>query len=57
MRFPPRPFVVGGESTGGATDLSTTRHRDAAEQDVQDFLDRFAKALTGGDIETVVELW
>lgn len=32
-------------------------HRDAAEQDVQDFLQRFASALTSGDIETVVELW
>jgi len=27
------------------------------QQDVQDFLDRLAKAVTGGDIETVVELW
>jgi len=30
---------------------------DAAQQDVQDFLDRMAKAITSGDIPAIVSLW
>ena len=39
------------------TRAANPAHPDAGRQEVQQFLDRFAEALTSGDVDTLVSLW
>lgn len=43
--------------TNAATQAQSTSYGDHEEEEIQDFLKRFAQALTSADIDTILSLW